>query len=354
MLRLHHLALVTLTLSFSACGGRVVQDVGDASIDDASTLPSEAGGCCPIASAPFSCSCINAGGSPPCRKVCDGGDFVMSADKNGCPVLSPRKSCYPPKPPPDSGPPPDGTVGKTCATEYDCDITGAGITFCSNALFVLGTINPTPICIGIECDPGPGTGVTKCDAGHGVCVDTSASGSGICFPFCSFDGGGAPPVGCVGKNACTPYRWSIDPSGIVTGTGLCIGGCRSDSDCTAGDKCQIEQGYCVKKLDAYVLKPGEVCTKADATSKPAKCNCAYSSSTGTGYCTLTCRVGIDTCPTGLTCDPQLPKSDFAAAPKSISGSCLPNCASDTDCKGAGKCLESVGTGQKTCQPGLTF
>jgi hypothetical protein len=364
MLRFHDLVLCALTLGLAACGGKVVPstDTSDASLppgeetapvpppdsrppSDTPTPPTD---CCPVD--PPSCSCPRVGGSPPCtRGPCDVADWDSGIDGRGCAYIRPRgtRSCLSP----DSGPTPDRTVGKTCSTDADCDVSGMGITFCSNTLFVMGTLYPTPVCFGTSCVPSTGGGVTMCDGGFGVCVPSTVDG--ICAPYCTFGGGGAPATGCAGKNACTPYRWSPDPSGVMAGVGLCLGGCRVDADCTKGDKCQVEQGFCKKTLDVYSKKLGDACDKSDTTAKPPRCNCLLSAS-GAGYCTQTCRMYLDVCSSGFTCDPQLPRADFPVAPKGITGWCLKNCATDTDCAGlSAKCLESASTGQKTCQPGIT-
>jgi hypothetical protein len=258
----------------------------------------------------------------------------------------------------DAGCTEDKTVGKTCATDDECDVTGAGVNKCTNTLFTAGTLYPTPVCFGTSCDPGDGTTIKGCDCDAGVCLKVTSGG--YCLPFCNFDDSGKAPTGCQGKDICNVYGWGTDATTkAVTGVGYCFGGCHADADCTAGNKCQIEDGLCVKTLDVYTLKVGDACTKADSTAK--KCNCLYATASGTGYCTTDCKVGDTTwgCTTGFTCDPMLPKKDaktgdplFTKAPAGMSGYCLKNCTVDGDCTAlGGYCEEMAGTGQKTCQIG---
>lgn len=285
---------------------------------------------------------------------------------------------------PDTTPIPtplDRTVGKSCADDSDCDVTGSGITRCTNTLFALGTIFPDPICFGTECEPGDGIKPADCDDGRGVCIPVSSGG--LCFPRCSFDGSGGSVSGCYGKNICSPWavlRASVTSdagadaddaidSGIdadastpkVVGIGRCFGGCHSDSDCTKGDKCQIETAFCLKAPVVYTKGIGDPCTKTEALAKTPPCNCRYQSPLEVGYCTAVCKFGDVAwgCPSGFTCDPGLPKRDlttgetlFEKAPLGIEGECLKNCFNDSDCLALGAyCEETAGTGQKTCQIG---
>jgi len=271
------------------------------------------------------------------------------------------------KPDGDGAVPPDcdKTTGKKCTTSDDCDVTGNGIGHCTNALFSLGTLYPTPVCFGADtsapgaqaCDPGDGTTIKTCDCDTGICVGFS-SGGADCFPGCTFDDTGAAPVGCEGKNLCEVYGW--DPT-KKTGVGICFGGCHVDADCTGGDKCQVESGLCVKTKVTYAKAVGDPCTKADADAKPAACNCFYTTKDGKGWCNQVCKFGDTswTCPTGWTCDTGLPTKDaktgdplFSKSPSGIEGSCQKNCTADADCTALnGYCELSAGMTQKTCHLG---
>jgi hypothetical protein len=367
---------------FVACGcnGRVTSN-GPGTEDSATetTTDSAPFDCCSFD--PPSCGCVRIGGSLPCgATVCGAADFTSGVDSRGCFYLRPgARACEamdtgPSDVAPETAPTPDGgldvgppldagpidkSVGKSCSTDDDCDVTFSGINRCTGSLytaggltplFEAGTIYPTPVCFGLSCTLGTGTGPTMCDGGMGVCV--AVTGGAYCFPYCTFDDTGAAVKGCNGKDACRAYRWSTSPSGKTTGVGVCFGGCVTDSDCTKGDHCQLETSLCVKATVTYVKKVGDACDKSDTLAKPPTCDCIYSA-TGVGYCTRTCRVAVDACPAGFTCDPQLAKSDFATAPSGIWGWCLRNCASDADCTGLGaKCLESASIGRKTCQVGI--
>ena len=254
----------------------------------------------------------------------------------------------------DGGPPVDKTVGKACTSTDDCDLTGDGINVCTNGAFSTGSLYPTSVCIGTDCDPGSGATVMGCDADLGVCLATTSGG--ICLPACSFDDTGAAPAGCLGKNRCNAYAWD-NASGVV-GVGYCFGGCKLDTDCPTGNVCQAESALCVKTKLTYTKLPGAACTDADAKA-PEKCNCLYTTAEKMGYCANTCFVGETSCGAGFTCDPSLPRvallttdTVFTKAPKGIAGYCLKNCTTDTDCAGLNSyCAEMAGTAQKTCQVG---
>ena len=189
-----------------------------------------------------------------------------------------------------------------------------------------------------------------------MCLSTSSGG--ICLPVCEFGDSAAAPTGCIGKNKCNVYGWGKDDAGKLVAVGYCFGGCMADADCPTGNKCQKEDGLCVKAPATYTKTPGTACTDADAKA-PAKCNCLYTTADKAGYCANTCYFGESTCGTGFTCDTGLPKNKlfaddtvFTAAPKGLAGYCLKNCASDADCTGLNAyCGETAGTGQKTCQIG---
>ena len=248
------------------------------------------------------------------------------------------------------------TTGKPCTDDTACDTTGDGVNACSNALFSLGTLYPTPVCVGKECDPGDGTTIMSCDVAAGVCLSTSSGG--ICLPACGFGAtDGAAPKGCQGKDVCNVLGWGKDAAGVLQGVGYCFGGCTADGDCTKGDKCQKESGLCVKAPVTFVKTLGTACTDADAKS-PAKCECLYLTSTKKGYCSTFCKVGDATtaCPTSYTCSPGLPTTDskdgsalFSKDPAGMAGNCLKNCTADADCTALNSVCKVTASG-KVCYP----
>jgi hypothetical protein len=263
----------------------------------------------------------------------------------------------------DSAIPPvcDKSTGKACATDDECDTTGEGKGACTKGLFGGDSLYPTNNCIQRECDLPDPTKVTYCDCDTGVCLSTGSGG--ICLPACQWKDDGAAPEGCEGKNACNPYAWGTDSTTMaVVGIGYCFGGCKADTDCSDGQKCQTENGLCVKAKETFVKTLGTACTDADAKD-PAKCNCLYATDaagTKSGYCSAFCTIGGPACAAGYTCDAGLPKTKiadddivFTKAPTGFAGNCLKDCTSDADCAGLnGYCDETAGTGKKTCQIGL--
>lgn len=300
-------------------------------------------------------------GSVACSSSSDGGGGVPTTDSGKTDSATDAKTDGP-KPVTDgamgeTGPTED-KVGQTCMTDDDCDLSGAGTTFCSKAGFSSGPLNPDPVCIGTSCDAGDGTKIMSCGQDTGVCLSTSSST--ICLPACDFDDTGAAPKGCLGKDACNVYGWGTDTTKMpatVVGVGYCFGGCKADADCPSGSSCQTEDGLCVKTKVAYTKTVGTACTKDDASKN---CNCLYSTKTNAGYCSQFCKVGdAGACPSGFTCDTELPKTPikmgdtvFTKAPTGMAGSCLKNCTADADCASLGAyCDESAGTGTKTCHIG---
>ena len=251
---------------------------------------------------------------------------------------------------PDHG----GTTGATCTDDTACNVTGDGINKCSNKLFSAGTLYPTPVCIGTDCDPGDGTTIVGCDKDTGVCLSTGTGG--ICIPVCAFDDSGAAPAGCKGKDVCNVYGWGKDSTGKVTGVGYCFGGCKADADCAGGDKCQVEDGLCVKTLKTYAKRLGDPCVKADYDTATG-CICDYDSTSGQGYCTTSCFVGGTACPTGFGCAAGLPKTSstdgsalFTKDPTGMAGSCLKTCSADADCSAVHGYCADLASG-KACVPG---
>jgi hypothetical protein len=259
-------------------------------------------------------------------------------------------------PPTDTGTTGEGTTGATCTSTATCDVSGKGINSCSNALFSLGPIYPSPVCVGVnppECAADDGTTIVMCDGTRGVCL---ASGTDeICLPACTFDDSGAAPTGCAGKDACNVYGWGRTSTGALTGVGYCFGGCKADLDCPTGSKCQVEDGLCVTTKVTYTKTPGTACTKAADAGTVPTCNCLYSTTTTKGYCANFCTVGSTTCATGYKCSPSLPTSDSTGAlwskdPTGMAGYCLKSCTTDTDCTAINAKCKDTATG-KVCEPG---
>jgi hypothetical protein len=255
----------------------------------------------------------------------------------------------------DGAGPGDHTTGLGCVDDTTCDVTGAGVNRCSNGTFSIGTLYPTPVCIGVSCDPGDGTSIMGCDDDLGVCLATSTSG--ICLPACAFGNSGAAPTGCIGKDVCNVLGWGKDATGTLQGVGYCFGGCVVDADCTKGDQCQRESGLCVKTKIVYTKTLGTACTDLDAKA-PAKCECLYLTSTNKGYCSTFCKVGdtATACPATYTCSPALPTTDpadgsalFSVDPGGMAGNCLKNCTVDADCTALNSICKTTASG-KVCYP----
>lgn len=235
-------------------------------------------------------------------------------------------------------------VGKACSASSECDPTGAKVGICSNQQLPPDAIDPTPVCMALACEAGSAIG-KPCGLGAaGLCV-----GAGRCLAGCSFGSTGAA-VGCVGKDACRPYGWER-VSGSAKGIGSCSGGCAADADCPTGQVCQSEDGTCVATKVTYGKSLGSACTSS------TQCPCRLNGSAGLGVCVRFCKTGdpAATCPSGFTCDPDLPASDstgtlFTGVPTGLSGTCSKNCTNDSDCVTlGGHCESNVATGVKVCR-----
>ena len=250
---------------------------------------------------------------------------------------------------PDTGPASENTVGTVCKDDATCDPLGTGDNKCASDTFSFGSLYPTPVCIGLNCDPGSGTTVMPCDNGLGICLSTGGGGGGICLPVCKFDDTGAAPTGCIGKDACNVFTFGSDPAtGKPNAAGYCFGGCTADADCSLG-KCQKESGLCVKTVVSYSKTVGTPCSRPDAQRN---CECLFSGTTDKGYCSQFCHAGdgtgAATCPTGFTCSASLPTTDpsgaplFTTTPKGAAGYCLKSCATDADCTALNaKCTDTT-------------
>jgi hypothetical protein len=300
----------------------------------------------------------------------------------------------------------DKTTGHACTTTDDCNVTGDGVSYCTNAsIYAIGPLDPTPVCTQFSasvnvCDPGPldatgnQTTLMLCDNGQGLCSETPSggvAGKSVCEPFCRMDDTGAWITRCLGKNACSPSSLIAD---ATTGRnelyGNCFGGCSSNADCPTASVCDPVEKLCVGvkctsnasctsawtgapaawKCDLtagsatngycsfqYAKKVGDLCDPSKTSNQDCLC---FNGATATqGVCTALCTTGrAGDCPTGFVCDPLLNTVDAAgkqiyaatfAVPAGVSAYCAATCVADTDCKAGQKCTVHAGMGvQKTC------
>jgi hypothetical protein len=269
----------------------------------------------------------------------------------------------------DASVPADGTTGKPCTTDADCN-GGQGINKCSNGMVVTLIAGmqrvqflPTPVCLmpgGNQgnCDPAPptdptGTFLHYCDGpddsrSPGLCVpfDTQnpVSGQGHCEVQCSFVFDGSAPTGCIGKDTCTPAYVVTDQTGAMSGLGWCQGTCEQDSDCSAlngpGDAgtwvCQTDIGFCTQRRIVRKKQIGQACSQSARVNDLTAGNCdcsAVDPVTGNGFCTSSCIVGgsVNLCPAGWVCDNltsnTLPDgTPITAENNDTPGQCMPVCS----------------------------
>ncbi len=272
-------------------------------------------------------------------------------------------------PPP---PPGDDTTGKACANADDCDTTGNQIAFCSNELFAVGPLNPTPVCLQLDasganadvCEPSDDTTIRFCDGptNVGLCQENGDGGPGVCEPMCQIGADGTVLQACAGKNACNPALFASGDDGKIVLIGTCQGGCVEDADCPGGSKCEPTQKLCVKTCtnDAacksgwtapsnwvcdttgtparnachfkYDKKVGDVCKSSD------ECPCLMRTGDEDGVCTELCKTGGGTLPSGYVCDPLLPVKDndgnalwtWTTPPAGIAGYAMKTCTTVGD------------------------
>jgi len=244
---------------------------------------------------------------------------------------------------------PEGTVGQRCTNDRTCDRNHSGLNFCSDdGSFSAGTLYPQPLCLGRICTPADTLSeAASCDEGLGVCVATGSL-TGVCLPKCTYDGTGAAPVGCPDRDPCTPYAWTSDGKGV----GYCTPGCLADTDCTNGDRCQMDQGACVTKSFPRTYPVGHACSPS-SNPPEVECNCMFAPNGGDGYCTQFCLVddARTTCPDGFVCSAALPASTFTKEPTDAAGNCLKTCATDADCISINAICIDTPHG-KLCVPGV--
>lgn len=231
-------------------------------------------------------------------------------------------------------------AGQACSRDDDCKSSGVTGAYCL-------TWAPTPVCYGGTCGP-PVTGdpnVVPCGV-DGVCLDDGAS-HGVCVPMCLFDGKSSSfSIGCAGKNLCEWVGRTVR-DGVGYAYGRCEPGCGSDSDCPTGQRCQIENGSCQATPTTFTGAIGDACAASDT-----KCACVYGLDTKLGYCSRVCRFGETACPTGFSCDPDVPITFPILPSRGMYGNCLKDCNVDDDCASVnGFCDLHAALGHKTCQPG---
>jgi len=244
----------------------------------------------------------------------------------------------------------DGTVGKACTTDSDChSANGPNVARCSNSVFAPEDYYPTAVCIIPSCSPvSDSTSIHYCDgpddsSSPGICV-SGFTGS-ICLPKCTYDQDGGAPAGCAGKDTCNAYALSKE-----TGFGYCWAGCTSDQDCSDGQKCQTDQGLCVKGVTPPTKNFGDACTKTDVDTEA--CNCLYGSN-DTGYCSSFCIVGDQgECPNGSVCDPFLIRAyGYTTSNAGLAGYCAIECAGDAAaCPASASCTNLSASGPDCVPP----
>lgn len=233
----------------------------------------------------------------------------------------------------------DLTVGNTCALDTECERVPPVDKICTLKGFASGSINPTPVCIGVSCLLG-----STCDGARGLCVL-----GGACMPRCAFQSNGVR-VACAGKNVCNLHKVEGGGPAPFIGVGYCYRGCRADVDCPVGEGCQVETGECVVAKVAFPKAPGAACT---AGEDGVSCRCLTGNG-GKGYCASFCVTG-EACTPGFHCTANLPAPQFTAEPKGLAGSCLQECGvdggvNDAECASLGATCKSVVGGKRVCVP----
>jgi hypothetical protein len=241
--------------------------------------------------------------------------------------------------------PSDGTTGKKCASDADCQPpNGPGVARCSTSVFAPQQYYPDAVCILPTCSPVSGQTLHFCDgpdapSSPGICVPNGQQG-GICLPKCTYDKNGGMAAGCVGKDTCWSYT-----TGSNGGVGYCWAGCTSDGDCSGGQKCQTDEGLCELGITPPTKMFGAACTKTDTQN--GVCNCLYGNM-NTGYCSSFCVVGGPACPMGATCDAlEYRQLGFSTQNAGMAGYCTSTCASGDagpSCPAAATCTNIFAAG----------
>jgi hypothetical protein len=166
---------------------------------------------------------------------------------------------------------------------------------------------------------------------------------GTCLPLCGFRADGSAPSGCVGKDVCNALGYDGTQTPPV-GVGFCLGGCTQDTDCVAGEKCDLTTADCVKTVTPPTRAIGAACTSTD---NPPACNCLYDQTSGMGFCTDACTVGGTQCPAGWFCEAQEPTTLTGANDASVAGFTTQNAGL------GGSCVPSCTVGVTTCPTNST-
>lgn len=297
---------------------------------------------------------VSSMGAAGCSSDSSGGDADAATDTGLPDVKKPKEAGAEED---AAGPPEEGTVGKECKADTDCNVAGAkNDNICTLGAAADGDLYGSPVCIQLACKQGGGGTFADlfCDDGAGLCVTSGSTLNGVCLPACGFDSASVTSK-CNGGNKCLFEYYGTTSEMKVVGVGYCEASCVTDADCkgTAGQKCQTETGTCknADKITTYPRIPGEAC---NASASTPECFCIPVGGTGVnkdkGVCTKSCITGAggnavcgaagdggatgdggtgDTA--GWTCTAQMPLKDdmgvaaFTGQPDELKGICAKPC-----------------------------
>lgn len=218
----------------------------------------------------------------------------------------------------------DCSRGYICLNDSCDQLACDGLGDCGTGQICISATNGDSYCSGLECDPTANTG---CDPGES-CAD------GLCLP-----GGVADPcdgVACLGTDTCL--------DGVCQPVGP---GCTDDTQCAAGETCNVETGACAP---AGTITTGEACAACeDATECPAGWSC---STIATGKACLPPCTSNNDCATGWSCqtvDPTAGSMACAPAGYKCQGCITDGCPAGQTCNTInGQCYAPQST-CGTCQ-----
>lgn len=228
------------------------------------------------------------------------------------------------------------TQKKLCHDTDEEQLDGTRLDECSNKLAELDDCAGRKAVVAACADPGDQVGAT-CSSGS-ECPEGLSCLSGMCTSSCFYDDG---CKGYISASGGPTYC-----NGMNDNSGVCIGVCQSNAECSKGWVCQANGSVrtCGPNTGTVPDPPGQGAKLGDPCDSTADC---ASSQCTLGYCSKSCSSQTDC--SGLTSDGGA--LSCVRVTGSLATACFPSCTTASDCAFGSECkpqTTSDGSSRSVC------